>query len=203
MKRLISLLLILTTVLVCFSGCNLISNEKNTVGKSNNTIVAVFSALTENFALRKKEGYSLYGARLVVNSENVGTYTYIYTNKRPDQLKYSDILIVEVNNRTGKIEKFSSPEYVTYGSMPYDVIKTAMPLNPESFKIDSDEAIKIAAKVHMGNNFHYNYIQADVGYINGSTVYEIKHISLVNNSVFKTVVDVMSGTVVSSSVEEL
>lgn len=203
MKRLISLLLILTTVFICFCGCDLISNEKNTVGKSNNTIVAVHNALTENFALRKKEGYSLYGAGFVVNSENVGTYTFIYTDKRPDQLKYSDILIVEVNNRTGKIEKFSSPEFAKYGSMPYDIIKTAMPLDPASFKIDSDEAIKIAVKAHMGNNFHYNYIEADVGYINGSTVYEIKHISLVNNSIFKTVVDVMSGTVVSSSVEEL
>ena len=203
MKRLLSIVLILITVLFCFSGCNLISSEKNTVGKSDNTVVGVNNALTENVALRKKEGYSLYGARFVVNSENVGTYTYIYTDKRPDILKYSDILIVEVNNRTGKIEKFSSPEFAEYGSMPYDVIKTAMPLNPAAFKIDSDEAIKIAAKAHFGDNFHYNYIQADLGYINGSTVYEIKHISLVNNNVFKTVVDVMSGTVVSSSVEDL
>ncbi len=203
MKRLISILLILITVLFCLGGCDILSKEKNTVGKSNNTIVTVYNALTENFALRKKEGYLLYGARLIVNSENVGTYTYIYTNKRPDQMKYSDILIVEVNNRTGKIEKFSSPEYSVYESMPYDVIKTAMPLNPLEFKIDSDEAIKIAAKAHNGNNFHYNYIQADLGYINGSTIYEIKHISLVNNSVFKTAVDVMSGTVVSTLVEEL
>lgn len=203
MKKLISLLLILIIVTFCFSGCDFISNEKNTVGKSNNTVIGVYNALTENFALRKKEGYSLYGARFTVNSENVGTYTYIYTDKRPDQLKYSDILIVEVNNRTGKIEKFSSPEYSVYESMPYDVIKTAMPLDPATFKVDSDEAIKIAAKAHFGNDFHYNYIQANLGYINGVTVYEIKHISLVNNNIFKTVVDVMSGTVVSASVEDL
>ncbi len=203
MKRIVSLFLILTTVVFCFSGCDILSNEKNTVGKSNNTFITVYDALKENFAMRKKEGYSLYGARLIVNSENVGKYTYIYTNKRPDQLKYSDILIVEVNNRSGKIEKFSSPEYAVYGSMPYDVIKTAMPLNPSKFRVNSDEAIKIAAKTHMGNNFHYNYIQADLGYLNGLIIYEIKHISLVNNAVFKTSIDVMSGTVVSTQVEEL
>ncbi len=202
MKKFFSILLITVTIF-CFSGCNIISTEKNNVGKSNNTMVAVYDALTENFKLRKKEGYLLYGVRLLVNSENVGTYTYIYTDKRPDELKYSDILIVEVNNRSGRIEKFSSPEYSVYQSMPYDVIKTAMPLNPSLFKIDSDDAVKIAAKAHMGNSFHFNYIQADLGYINGSTVYEIKHISLVNNKVFKTVIDVMTGDVISTTVEAL
>ncbi len=202
MKKSISILLILIT-LICFSGCNIISTEKNTIGKTNDTIAAVYNALTENFKVRKKEGYSLYGARLLVNSENVGTYTFIYTDKRPDELKYSDILIVEVNNRTGRIEKFSSPEYSVYESMPYNVIKTAMPIDPSTFKIDSDAAVKIAIKAHSGNNFHFNYVQTDLGYINGSTVYEIKHISLVNNTVFKTVVDVMTGTVVSTLVEAL
>lgn len=202
MKKSISILLIIVTVLSLCS-CNIFDTEKNTVGKTNNTIVSVYNALTENFKLRKKEGYILYGARILVNSENVGTYTFIYTDKRPDELKYSDILIVEINNRTGRIEKFSSPEYSVYESMPYNVIKTAMPINPSGFKIDSDAAVKIAIKAHNGNNFHFNYVQTDLGYINGSTVYEINHISLVNNTVFKTIVDVMTGTVVSTSVEAL
>ncbi len=203
MKKYISLFVITILLTTTLCGCNVFSSEKNTIGKSSNTVKTVYQSLVENFKLRKKEGYNLYAARLIVNSENVGTYTYIYTDERPDKLKYSDILVVEINNRTGRIEKFSAPEYSVYGSMPYDVIKSAMPLDPLSLKIDSDEAVKLAAKTHFGDDFQFNYIQTDLAYISGQPIYDIKHISLINNCIYKTQIDAKTGTVILKSTEAL
>lgn len=202
MKKIVATLLICILLLTA-SGCDMIDNKKNSIGKTGNTVISVYNALVDNFALRKKEGYKLYGVNLVVNSENVGTYTYVYTDKRPDKLSYSDILIVEVNNRTGKIEKFSSPEYEKYKSEPYDMIKTAMPIDPSTFTIDSDVAIKNAAKAHSGAGFIYNYIELDVLYTDGQPFYSIEHISLVNECIYKSLVDVVTGAVVKTSVEDL
>lgn len=203
MKRLLCSAVAIITMLVSLCGCNIISTEKNTIGKINNTVMTVYNALLQNFELRKKENYDLYGVSVIVNSENVGTYTFIYTNKRPDELNYSDILVVEINNRTGKIEKFSEPDYAVYGQKPYDVIKTAMPIDPSAFALDSDAAVKLAAKTHQGEKFLYNYIQTDVGYVNGQPVYDISHISLVYNCVYKTEINALTGSVISYSVEEL
>ena len=190
-------------MLTSLCGCNFISTDKNTISKTANTAMTVYSALQENFVLRKAEGYTLYGIRMLVNSENVGKYTYIYTDKRPDDMSYSDILVVEVNNRTGRIEKFSSPDYATYADAPYEMIKTAMPVDPSLFAVDSDTAVKSAVNTHFGDDFIFNYIDTRVVYQNGCYVYDIDHISLVNNCIYNTVVDAMTGTVISSSVEEL
>ncbi len=202
MKRIISLLLVLM-LLLSFCSCNIIKTDKNNIGKTSNTAVSIYAALKENFVLRKMEGYNLYGVKLLVNSENVGKYTYVYTDKRPDDMSYSDILVVEVNTLTGNIEKFSSPDYEEYSSEPYEMIKSAMPLDMTKFVIDSDVAMRKAADCHFGNNFVYNYIETVILYENGMTVYDIDHISLVNNCIYNTVVDAMTGTVISSSVEEL
>lgn len=202
MKKLICLSLI-CILLFSVCSCNIITTDKNTIGKAANTAVTVYTALEENFTLREMTGYSLYGIHLRVNSENVGTYTYVYTNKRPDDMSYSDILVVEVNNRTGRIEKFSSPDYETYAEAPYDMIKTAMPLDPSSFAVDSDAAMKTATKTHFGNNFIYNYVDTRIVYENGAYIYDIDHISLVNNCVYNTVIDAMTGAVITSGVEEL
>jgi len=202
LKKVITLFLI-CLILVQTASCDIITNEKNSIGKSGNTVVTVYNALKENFVLRKKEGYSLYGVRMIVNSENVGMYTYVYTDKKPDSLKYTDILVVEVNNRTGRIEKFSAPDYETYETMPYDMIKTAMPIDPSLYAIDSDTAVKNAAKAHFGNNFNFNYIELFSYYYQGKPVYIINHISLVNDCIYRSVVDVMTGDVIDKSVEEL
>ena len=202
MRKLVSAFLILLTVF-SLSSCNIIANEKNSIGKSGNTVITVYSALKENFALRKKKGYKLYGARLSVNGENVGTYTYVYTNKRPDETEYSDVLVVEVNNRTGRIEKFSAPEYENSGAWPYEMIQNAMPLDPASFAVDSDTAIKNAADAHKGEDFVYNYVELTLAYTDGKPVYKVGHISLVNECVYTSIVDVMTGAVTETSVEEL
>ncbi|MBQ8605610.1 MAG: hypothetical protein IJ408_02635 [Clostridia bacterium] len=203
MKKTISLLLITVLSLGILCGCDLITTDKNSIGKTANTAISTYAALEENFALRKLEGYVLYGAKLTVNSENVGRYTYIYTDKRPDNMNYSDILVVEVNTLNGKIEKCSAPDYATYSSEPYEMIKSGMPIEMTSFNIDSDAAIRTAANAHFGNNFVYNYIETTVVYENGAPVYKINHISLVNECVYNTVIDAMTGTVISKSVEDL
>lgn len=202
MKRTVAIVLIFT-ILISLCGCNIFPNSKNSISKTNNTVITVYNALLENFALREKTGYRLYGVSLTVNSENVGTYTYVYTDKRPDNMKYSDILIVEVNNRTGHIEKFSSPDYATYGDAPYKMIQTAMPLDPASFAVDSDKAMSNAAKAHYNDDFIYNYVQLETVYTDGRVVYNVSHISLINECAYKTTVDVMTGDVLSAAVEEL
>lgn len=202
MKKFISVILVLLMVL-SLCGCDFIANEKNSIGKAGNTVKTVYTALEENFEMRKMEGYRLYGARLLVNIENVGTYTYIYTDKRPDELTYSDILMVEVNNRTGRIEKFSAPDYEEHGSDPFDVVKTAMPLDPSALSVDSDAAIKKAAAAHRNDTFVYNYIELELAYEYGRTVYNVHHISLVNNCIYVSTVDAMTGDIISKSVEEL
>lgn len=203
MKKHICAVVLLVILVVTLSGCNILSTKKNSIGKSSNTVVTVYESLVENFKLRKKSGYDLYGVTFTANTENVGTYTFIYTDKRPDELNYSDILIVEINNRTGKIEKFDAPEYAVYGQMPYDVIKSAMPINPSAFALDSDAALKKAVGAHQGQQFLYNYVELSVGYKDGQPMYDISHISLVYNVVYKTQVNAMSGAVVSASVEEM
>ena len=203
MKKILTFVLIITLSLSLLCGCNIFPNEKNSVGKAANTVITTYTALQENFALRKKSGYNLYGVKLSVDSENVGTYTYIYTDKRPDDMKYSDILVVRINSLNGKIEKFSAPEFEDYGTEPYEMIKSAMPLTLTSFAIDSDAAIKIASDHHFSNNFIYNFLEIVVIYENGAPVYKIKHISLVNECIYYTVVDAMTGAVVTDAVEEL
>lgn len=203
MKKIVSLILILTLCIPLLCGCNIITTEKNSIGKSANTAITTYAAIEENFVLRKMSGYNLYGVKLNVNSENVGKYTYIYTDKSPGEMEYSDILIVEINTLNGRIEKFSAPDFVTYESEPYEIIKTGMPLEMTSFAVDSDAALRTAQDCHFGNNFVYNYIETTVVYENGAPVYKIDHISLVNDCIYKTVVDAMTGTVVNTSVEEL
>ena len=203
MKKIISAALICLTVIFSFSGCDMLNGVKNNIGKTNNTVISVYDALKENLAERGKNGYKLYGARLVVNSENVGSYTYVYTDKRPDDMKYSDILIVEVNNRTGKIEKCSAPDWADYGTMPYELISSAMPLDPDGFAVDSDTAVKNAALAHQESSFVYNYVELTLCYKDGMPVYDIGHISLVNSCIYRSRVDVMTGDVINKSVEEL
>lgn len=202
MKRIVSVLLILSIVF-CLAGCSMLGESKNTVGKSNNTVMTVYTALKTYLASRGKGDYRLYGVRLVTNSENVGKFTYYYADKRPDAMKYSDILIVEVNNRSGKIEKCSSPDYAEYGAAPFEIVSTAMPIDPDGFRLDSEDAVKNAANAHTDSNFVYNYIELYVQYKDGEVVYDIGHVSLVNNCIYHSVVDVMTGAVISTSVEEL
>lgn len=199
MKKLLCAVLTLL-VIATFSGCSI---GADSIGKTANSAMTVATELDSIFEARKKTGYDLYAIKMLVNSENVGKYTYIYTNKRPDSIRYSDILVVEVNNRTGKVEHFSAPDYETYGTEPYDIISGAMPIYPQYFGIDSTAAIKKAENEHFANHFTYNYIETTICYKDGMSVYDIDHISLVNNCIYNTVIDTATGTVLDSSVKEL
>ncbi len=201
MKKLVCIFLACLTVLL--SGCGMFSRASNNIGKSDNTVKSVYSALNDNLAERGMEDYVLYGVKMLVNSENVGTYTYVYTDKRPDNMQYSDILIVEVNNRSGKIEKCSAPDYAQYGTEPYELISSAMPLDPVKLEVDSDTAIKNAALSHAGDSFIYNYIELVLSYKNGMFLYDIGHVSLVNDCVYRSTVDAGTGDVIEATVEEL
>ncbi len=201
MNKLLSAIICILTVFA-ISGCDFLS-AKDSIEKTNNTIIKAYTALEENLVQRGKENYRLYGAKLVVNSENVGTFTYVYTDKRPDEMKYSDILIVEINNRTGKIEKCSAPDWDEYGTMPYELISSAMPIVPTQFNIDSDTAIQNAAAAHRKSGFIYNYVELTLSYKDGMAVYEIGHISLINNCIYKSLIDVDTGFVIEKWTEEL
>lgn len=203
MKRIISLLCILTCTLTLLCGCANLPFGKSNVGKGANTVMTVYTAVNEMMKEKNKADYKLYGIRMLMNSENVGTFTYVYTDKRPDAMSYSDIFVVKVNNRTGNIEKMSAPDFADYGSAPYDMIKTAVPIDPSHFGVDSDTALKTASKAHFATGLTYNYIDANILYKDGLCVYEVKYISLVENLVYISVVDALTGTLISKTVEEL
>ena len=203
MKRFFSALLMSAVILVSFSGCSVFDTSKNSISKTSNTVATIYTALKENLELRGKKNYSLYGVKMTVNSENVGKYTYVYTNKRPDEMKYSDVLIVEVNNRTGRIEKCSAPDYAKYSTMPYDIIKSNMPIVPDSLYIDSDKAVSIAANAASRDDFVYNYVDLTLKYTDGRVLYNIGHISLVNNCIYKCTVDAMTGSITDIYTEDL
>lgn len=200
-KKLLATVICIITV-ITVSGCDFFS-ANDSIAKTNNTIVKAYTALEENLSQRGKENYDLYGAKLVVNSENVGIFTYVYTNKRPDETKYSDILIVEVNNRTGKIEKCSAPDWDEYGTMPYELISSAMPLVPSQFTTDSDTAMQNAALAHQNSGFVYNYVELTLCYKDGMAIYDVGHISLINNCVYKSIIDIDTGEVINKWTEEL
>lgn len=201
MKKAISVILILSCLITTLCSCDFSYIKNEGVGKTENTAISIYNAISEQMKSRGKQNYNLYGIRMRVNSENVGYFTYIYTNKRPDELKYSDILVVKVNTLTGKIEKFSSPEYDVYGSEPYDMIKSAMPIDPSEFGIDSSRAVKTASAANPGKE--YNYIDMSVTYKYGTPLYTVSFISLVDNCMYVTDIDAMTGTVINQSEEEL
>ena len=203
MKKTVVAIALMLCIVLGLSGCDILTSKKNSIGKTGNTMISVYDALKENLDSRGLDGYSLYGAKLTVNSENVGKYIYVYANKRPDDMNYSDILLVEVNNRTGKIEKCGPPDYAVYADMPYEMTSSAMPIDPDSFLIDSDAAVKKAALAHQGDGFVYNYTELVMRYKDGKPLYDIGHISLVNNCIYHTCVDVMTGDVLNTYVEEM
>ena len=158
MKRKIFLLCIwmmLFALLLC--GCDFYSIGKQTVGKANTTVQKMVPELQ---SVMDKNGYTdqrLYGIYMTLNDEKIGDVMLSYADKLPQEISYRDILLVHIDSRTGEIKSMGEPSYSEYGSMPYDFVSGAEPIDVSRWKYDSDAAITAAASAFTTENgFDYN-----------------------------------------------
>ena len=128
MKKSIVAILILVTILLSLSSCSIpligdFFESENSLGKTNNTAVTIAAAMGEFLAAKKKEDSSLYGVELVLNSDGNGQVCLYYSQKKPAEAEYSDVLVAEVDSKTGHVERFSSAKYEKDGLLPYQLVK--------------------------------------------------------------------------------
>ena len=207
MKRNIKRLLtcfVLVSLLLFLSSCGFFSSRLRSVGRTNTTVIKMYNQIKDHFEQSDKSGYLLYGVEMSLDAQGIGSAVLVYTNKRPDDIQYNDIYLAEVDCRTGAVTKMGTPDYATYGDSPYKLIEKGVPLSLESWKVDSDAAQKTALSAHMSENgFEYNYMKLCATVVDTVEAYVIEHISLVNNMVYTTVVDAVTGDIIQKSTDEL
>lgn len=203
-KKCIAIFLIIIT-LFTMTGCKSFALSVKTVGKENTTAKKMASVIAENMAESKRmKDYALYAIEMSMNNEGIGMAKLIYTNKLPQDLKYSDIMIVTVDTRTGKVVSTKEANFETSGTKPYEQIIHGAPLHMEDWKEDSESARTIAEHTfYSEENFVYNYVQISATYQEGVQQYEVVFVSLVNELQYICRVDGMSGTVLSKEIIDL
>ena len=205
MKKRIFLGIICVTMLLSLCACNSFSISLNTVGKANTSAKKMAAVIEEDLLGEKeKSNYNLYGIEMSMNTEDIGKARLIFTDKLPQNLQYSDIMVVTVDTRTGEIESVSEADFSTMGATPYDSIVEGAPLQISSWKKDSDEALTIAQNTFYGeDDFVYNYVQISAVVKNEISQYNVTFISFVNHLKYTCAVDAMTGTVVYKDIVEL
>ncbi len=205
MKRKVFMLLLCAVMLFSLTACNRFSISLNTVGKDNTSAKKMAEVIqSELEGKEQKTDYSLYGVEMSMDTEDIGKAKLIYTNKLPQNLKYSDITVVTVDTRTGKIESVEDADFSTMGTTPYESIVDGAPLGLDTWKKDSDEALTIAQNTFYGEeDFVYNYAQISVSIKEEVRQYRVTFISFVNHLQYACSVDGMTGTVFDKEITEL
>ncbi len=204
MRKKISILILVLVILFSFTGCQRFSVSLNTVGKDNTTAKKISKAINENLASEKLQNYKLYSVNISTDTEGIGSAHLFYTNKLQQELQYSDIIVVEVDTRTGKINSVEDADFTKFGTEPYDAIVGGAPLEMQSWKKDSDQALAIAQNEFFGeDNFLYNYVQTSAVFEDGVCQYKIVFISFVNRLQYSCCVDGMTGAVISREISDL
>ncbi len=206
MKRIIALLIILGLMLSVCCSCSLpiISDfikSDESLGKTNNTAVAIAAAMDQYLIKKKKESLSLYGMELILNSDGNGTVKLYYAAKAPQDIEYTDLYVGVVNSKTGHVERFSKAKFEDDGILPYEMVKSGVPFSAANLPIDSEKAISVGSrKFSADSEFHYDYVQMKLSAPNGQEQYEIQYISMLNDKIYHCTVDAVSGTALASSV---
>ncbi len=174
--------------------------SEESLGKTNNTAVTIAGAMKDYLKSQKKEDASLYGVELVLNSDGNGTVRLYYTQKAPEDAAYSDVLVAEVDSKTGHVGRFSSANYAKDGLAPYQLVRERDAFDGASLPIDSEKAVSLGVRAFSNHvEFHYDYVQILLSAPRGLEQYEIKFISMLNDTVYRCTVDAVSGTVLQSS----
>ena len=208
MKKVVALLMA-AVMLLSLASCTIpvigdFIESEDSLGKTNNTAVTIASAMKDYLKNKKKEGLSLYGIELVLNSDGNGDVRLYYSDQLPEKAAYSDVRVAEVDSKTGHVERFSAAWYEVDGLTPYRLVKESAAFDAGSLPIDSEKAISAGVRAFSGDQeFHYDYVQILLSAPNGIEQYEVKYISMLNDVIYRCVVDAMSGTVLASSTAPL
>lgn len=205
MKRKIAFLSILLVVVLLFTSCKGLDISIGSVGKNNTTAKKIAAEIEKDLTGEDKtNNYVLYGVEMSMDYEGIGKAQLFYTDKLPQDLMYSDITVVTVDTRTGKIDSVGGADFATMGVTPYECIVDGAPLMLSEWKKDSEEARTVAENTFYGEeNFVYNYVKISAGIVNELRQYEVTFISFVNNLQYRCCIDGMSGAVISSEITEL
>ena len=205
MKRKIFVFILCLVTLLTVSGCSTLSLTLKSVGKDSTGAKKMATAINKDIKNRKRMGdYTLYGIDMSMDTEGNGKAHLIYTRKLLQELKYSDIMIVTVDTRTGKVESAKEADFATYGTLPYEVIVDGAPLMIESWKQDSTSAMAIAQKSFFEeDDFVHNYVQICTRVKDGIGQYDITFVSLVKGLRYECAVDGMSGAILKKEIKDL
>lgn len=189
---------LLMAVLLSFTGC---SGGSNSLGKTNNTAVAIAGAMKDYLKDRGKEDLALYGIELILNSDGNGTVKLYYTGDTPAKASYSDVYVSEVDSKTGHVERFGKADYGKDGITPYKMVRECRAFDAASLPIDSSAAVTAGMRAFSGDvEFYYDYVQVALSAPGATERYEIRYISMLNDMIYYCTVDAVTGAVLTSSV---
>ena len=170
------------------------------LGKTNNTAVTIAAAMKDYLKKKDKQNLSLYGVDLLLNSDGNGEVKLFYAQGKTQDMKYDDIYVAEVDSTTGHVERFSKADFSKDELAPYEVVRNCKPMDVGALPIDSEKAISLAVKRFASNpEFHYDYVQIRLSMPAATEIYSISFISMLNDVVYSTTVDAVTGTLLDSS----
>ena len=196
MKKRISAFCLLIIMCLMMSSCSIFKSDRKNVGKANDTVVKIAKIMDDKLIENGRKNQSLYGAIMVFDNNLAGEISFVYTDKRPDNFKYNDILMATIDTKSSKITRLSAPSFKKDGKTPYELIKKGYVLDIKNWPVDSNIAIKNALVQFNGDGeFSYDYVLATATSDGSVCKYDIEFISLIEKTKYSCSVDVQSGNV--------
>lgn len=208
MKRRFMIFALLLAVALLLSSCGLdeagIFESDESLGKTNNTAVAIAEAMNGYLEKKGEEDLVLYGMELNLNSDGNGIVKLFYAAEQPVEVDYSDIYVAEVDSKIGHVERFESVDYSKDGILPYHLVKEGEAFDASSLPIDSGKAVSNASRIFNENHdFYYDYVRIVLSAPKGVEIYEIEFISMLSDTIYSSSVDAVSGAILSSDIDAL
>ncbi|MBQ6947079.1 MAG: hypothetical protein IJN42_03440 [Clostridia bacterium] len=205
MKKRTALFTLIVIMVLCLTACKQLDVSINSVGKNNTSAKKIVAEIEKDLlAEDPKNPFVLYGLEMSMDIEGIGKTKLYYTDKLPQDLKYSDITVITVDTRTGHIDSVDAADFVSLETTPYEFIVDGAPAMLSDWAKDSDEARKIAENTFYGEeNFVYNYVKISAFVKNGIRQYEVTFISFVNQLQYICRIDGMTGNVIFTDITKL